>query len=268
MSQAQKGNGKKNAKASSFSKPPPNKAQQPDGKDSAKGGKKEKKKKKKSFKSNLISIDANLCMQISETMEEFERLTVNSGIKKPVIPCILNSAVNVEATVDTGTTLDLLNETVFERISKESKPAQSVQLMPTRVKVRGAGGKELVVLGKVAIRVDLGKGVIFPAVFLVVRSLGVDMLLGTRTCVRIGMHICFSKPYRIEAPNPAVKGEKVTWPIESETVDIIVNYISAYAKEVTAQVLAAETPMESEIFGSRGEEKGANSHPGTLRPKN
>ena len=85
----------------------------------------------------------------------------------------------------------------------------------------------LIVKGQIWLTLDLGQGVTFSSVFVVVENLGVPALLGNWTMLRVGMQIVLKKP------DPhiligAKEGKTARFPIEMETAELISSYLVKY----------------------------------------
>ena len=88
------------------------------------------------------------------------------------------------------------------KATKKKGNKNTEKYYPCKVVVKAAGGKKLLVLGKVFMELDFGQGVKFKTVFVIVKDLGVPALLGTNTMARVGIDICFTSPRRIECLTP------------------------------------------------------------------
>ena len=118
------------------------------------------------------------------------------------------------------------------------------------------------VRGKVFCTLDLGKGVIFRTLFVIVKNLGVPALIGRKTMSRVGMDLCFRKPYRLIVDS---KEGEVEFPFEKEsmeTMEVLQSYLTLLQNETGQAIGRSEVPnskLSHEVFDLRGEEKARSS---------
>jgi len=212
------------------------------------------------------SIDPlTLYNELASQNDEFAEVVVGSNrVKKPVLWAKLNDLSEHEITCDTGTLVDLVDEEVIKQLRIENEAKGNTNNHGFRkcaTGVKAAGGSKLVVLGQQFLTVDMGQGITFKTVFVVVRNLGVPALLGNRTMLRVGMNIVlqFPKPHILILNN---KKKEIRFPIEMETANLITSYLTTYGDLKNAAILRAETPntrTDQPDFGMRGGVKGQSS---------
>ena len=238
------------AKACRASVPVKKESQGKKGKD-PKHPKKRKKRESSSSdseSSHLVAVEADpsdltLFNDLSARIEEFAEVVLNPKVKKPEVTAEFCKLASHHVTLDTGTSIDLVDEaTVLQlrRLHEEKGNVSRKDFLPCNVGVRAAGGSRLTVLGKQWLTLDLGQGIVFGSVFVVVRGLGVPALLGNYTMLRVGMTIV------LRLPDPhilvASKGADVRFPIELETANMISSYLLTYNSSVVKAIERAEAP--------------------------
>jgi hypothetical protein len=237
--------------------------------------KKKKKKKKKSSdddsdsesdsssaeESNLACVeDLTLYNDIDSKMDEFEETVLSTPhVKKPALMAMFNFLLKFETTLDSGTRIDLLSErTLLALRDENARKGNSNQgkYRECKIVVKAAGGRRLEVLGKVFMHLSFGKKVDFKTVFVIVRDLGVPALLGTATMHRVGIDLCFTKPYRIVCQIAEARGGgNATFPLETDAADVVESYLTLYDEEVCVAISKAEAPTTHESFDGRVREK-------------
>jgi hypothetical protein len=229
--------------------------------------KKQKKSKKKESSSdsssdessNLISLYATL----DKELQEFETVVLSeSKVEKPALPSTVNGLMEIEVLFDTGTQVDIINSGTLIKLRRENEKQGNTnkeEYTPCSITIKGAGGAKLKVLGKVFLTMDLGKGVKFQAIFVIVEDLGVPLLIGRRTMERIGLHICFTSPPRVETH---VDGQKKIFPLNQQVAETINAYLAMYVSAENDAIHRAETTnanLRNPLFDGRVEEKVPNS---------
>jgi hypothetical protein len=209
--------------------------------------------------SNLISLYNSL----DDDLIEYERVVLSEAkVEKPSLPCTINSLIESQCLFDTGTHIDLIDEEALKKVrraNKEKGNTNKSKYTPCSIKIKGAGGKQLEVVGKVFLTIDLGQGVVFRAIFVIVANLGVPLLIGRRTMKRVKLNICFSEPVRLESHQ---NGEKKIFPLDQQLAQIVNAYLTMYGNSETDAIHRTESTnanLRNPIFDGREEEKVPNS---------
>ena len=212
-----------------------------------------------SEESNLISLYNSL----DEELIEYEKVVLSEPkVEKPSLPCTINGLEETMALFDTGTHIDLINEETLKkarRANEEKGNTNKSKYTPCSIKIKGAGGKQLEVVGKVFLTIDLGQGVIFRAIFVIVANLGVPLLIGRRTMKRVKLNICFNDPVRLESHQ---NGEKKIFLLDQQLAQIVNAYLTMYGNSETDAIHKTESTnanLRNPIFDGREEEKVPNS---------
>jgi hypothetical protein len=189
-------------------------------------------------------------------------VTISTGqVPKPALIALINGLAKYKVTMDSGTGIDLLDEGTYLDLRKknhEEGKKNKKTVLKCETKVVSAGGSSLTVVGKVFLRLDFGQGLTFPALFIVVKKLGVPALLGRTTMTRTEMDIHFRKPYRMSARIKS-SGAIKNFPIDASVMEIAQSYLVMTTNEILQAVEQAEAPVtakqhENHFFGTRGEE--------------
>jgi len=238
---------KKGGKKKDQSKPPPKKQKKSRKKDSSSSDSDSEES------SNLAVTDSGatpatlaLYNELAEQIGEFPDIVLsNPKVKKPEVAVTFCGLARHNVTLDTGTSIDLVDEATvlgLRRLNEEKGNISRKDYNPCSVGVRAAGGSRLTVLGQQWLTVDLGQGITFGAIFVVVRGLGVPALLGNCTMLRVGITIV------LKLPDPHIlvskdKGGEVRFPMELETANLISTYLLMYNSSVVSAVQKAEAPV-------------------------
>lgn len=200
----------------------------------------------------------SLFNEIARKNEQFAEVVIsNDKVKKPVLKAIFCGLSEHEVTCDTGTSLDLVDEAIICVLREENEKKGNTNnqgYRPCKTSVRAAGGGRLIVKGQIWLTLDLGQGVTFGSVFVVVENLGVPALLGNWTMLRVGMQIVLKKP----DPHilvDAKEGKTARFPIEMETAELISSYLVTYQSVKMEAIQKAEAPAtltSKPDFGGRG----------------
>jgi hypothetical protein len=200
----------------------------------------------------------SLFNEIASKNEQFAEVVIsNDKVKKPVLKAIFCGLSEHEVTCDTGTSLDLVDEAIICVLRNENEKKGNTNnqgYKPCKTSVRAAGGGNLIVKGQIWLTLDLGQGVTFSSVFVVVENLGVPALLGNWTMLRVGMQIVLKKP----DPHiliDAKEGKTARFPIEMETAELISSYLVTYQSVKMGAIQRAEAPAtltSKPDFGGRG----------------
>jgi hypothetical protein len=186
---------------------------------------------------------------IDRTLEKFHE-EVKGTDPLPWLPAIVNSSKRISLLIDSCTHLNLIEERAVKA------PGFTITTPSNQHEIRGAGNAPLDIVGEVELEVDLGQEVKFSAPFVVVKTLGVDALLGILTQNREGVELPLVDGKRKVS---IIRGSsKVFWDITLPTAEILSSYAILYRQEVAQAVLDVELPKEKQIFVGREEEKGVN----------
>jgi hypothetical protein len=201
--------------------------------------------------------------ELSKTLEHYDTAVIARKGNKPTLPAMLNDLKKYGVVLDTGTNIDIIDEEVvkaLKALTLAMKGQVRDQYHPCAINVKSAGGTKLQVMGKTFMCLDLGKGVRFATVFVIVKNLGVPALIGMQTLSRVGVDICMRSPRRIVCDVPGQQ-DPVEFPLtltEAEAEELAESYLTIHFEEVEEAIRRTEAPntsLEKEIFASRGEEK-------------